>query len=87
MEKKEKIPSDGVGYKTDIHEIVKSELRTQMRPFVTAVMHNNEEIRQGQKEQNVFLVKAVHHDTWIKALFAGQVFTAVAMFFHWIISS
>jgi len=81
----QKIPTDGVGYITDIHDIVSRELKTQMKPFVTAVMMNNEEVLRGQKKQNQFLQKTVNHDTWIKALGAGQVLTMLAVFLSWII--
>jgi hypothetical protein len=79
------LPKDGKGYATDIHEIIKLELRCQMKPFIDVVVHGQEELKQGQKTNNQFIEKTLQHDTWIKGLGASQFIMALVLFLHWII--
>lgn len=68
-----------------MEELIDKRLDAKIRPFVDVVLHGQEELRRGQKEQNAFLIKTIKHDTWIKAIAASQLFTIFGVFVHWII--
>ena len=82
-----KIPSDGIGYITDMEELIDRRISATLKPFIEAVFMGHEQIVQGQKKQNEFLQKSVSHDTWIKILGVAQFLTALMVVFHWLIGS
>jgi len=77
-------PPDGEGYITDMEELLDSRLDSKLRSFIEVVMFNQEEIRQGQKEQNKFLKKTMTHDTMIKTIILVQVLMVFAIGLQWV---
>jgi len=74
--------ADGVGYVTDLEELLNKRLDSKLRPFIDVVMFNQEEIIQRQKKQDQFLEKVIGHDTKINLLIAAQIVQGLALVLH-----